>query len=793
MGYSSGNIDFKKFKGIVQLSAPNNAGKSSIYLALLYALFGQITKTTSKSAVVRNGQTTYRTDVELSINNIDYKIIREGRIRNAKKEYEEVNVLEECWIYENGINISGKNLKDNKKKIHEIICPYEDFLKLIILNAGTESFMDMDDKKRIDILKSMGGLDMLSSISKRANSLKGSAGQSKIPLNNLMKRFKEFGKDYSEIINSIKNKLEEENIKIKDKVIDINEFNKKIKDIEKIINLKESELEKIENNEIENINFKEINKNIIDNKNKLNILNNDIEKINNNIIQYGYIEKDIYTFDNKRENKFELLNEKLEKISKEFINNKDDINKLKIDLKNNKKELINQNKIRKKITLPNIKNSPEIVEKNYNNYRDNIEKVNKINDELKNLNDCKKENQGDIKLLSKYQFDSKCEYCKKNKQISGLERMDNRKKNINFNILKKKKKEIKNLNEWIFNNKNYEEDKLLFEKYLEKKRNLDNINDYLKCIKENIENIKRRIDKYNKDLRFDKKLDIEHSKILREIKEFTIFSKYRELLNIKNKLSCKKEEKNNIEIIIKHLSDKIVRYNELKEELNKSNILKKDIENTKIILYNKKEEFNKLQKEKELLIKKRSGLEANLDEITAANKEYDKLKKDTVIYKMIEDCINNKKFISKILKEKVLNKLESMVNLFMKELNLDPIKIVLSGKSRAQYVNIYDRNTKKLKVMSGRYENYILNIIFSICITKLNKSFKPTFLILDEALDSTHTDNIPRVLKLINKIQNSGNYKFILLISHNEDIQKYSSQKLNIKRLEDGSRIINAT
>lgn len=788
MGYSSGSIDFTKFKGIVQLSDLNNAGKTSVWQAIIFSIFGRITKTKDKSNVVRWGITTYYTEIEFTVNKTKYKIIRDGRIDNSKAEFKKVAVKEECSIYENGKNISEDTLPKNNRKIEQLLCSYSDFLKLTILNAKSLSFLDLEDKDRLALLKSMGGLDVLTNIGKKANSLKGSMGQSKNPLNNLMKRFKDHGKDYDEIIASLNNTLKDRNSKLKKIKQELEKHTKNIKKTEKDLLIRQGEMKELMKKGVEEINLKEVTKEKRERNKSLQKIKKEVSKLQVSLMNYNNIFIEKNKFDEGRKQKLDELNNILNEISKEIVNNKDNKDFLKKEIDRLNKSLKKEVNLKNKIVLKKPKGTELTINKKYMKYQDKIRELEKKEFEINIFKDRLTELDEDLKEYEDHGYDPNCKFCVKNnsKKFNLEKKRDKCQKDLN-----NKHKDLDKILKWRDNNKKSLKDKEDLDKYLENKSRSDELNKEIEELEIKLEEYKNRLEKLDEDTKKDNELLKEHKKVLDEIKNLPNFDKYEKYSRLKDDLMSKKDIKVKLENEIKVLSDKVNNYLDNKENLNRVKTLTKEIDEIFGTLKEENKKEVKLLEEKDELISLKTETTSNLEEIKAGKKEYDEINKKGFIYKVIEDCINNKHFIRDILETKVLPKLEKLVNSFVKDLDLDPIKIVIDGKDGGKFVNIYDMATKKLKVMSGRYENHIFNIIFSICMNKLNKSIKPEFLIIDEALDSTHTKNVPKVLDLISKLQNTGNYKFILLISHQEDIKKYSDKKLKIKRLEDGSRSIN--
>ena len=118
--YSHLKVSLENYHGLTLLSADNGSGKSSIYFALLYALYGKCPDGTKADEVIKHGSKggTF-TRVSLEINGKDYEVTRYRK----DKEYNNKVILT-C----NGEDITLSTDKETNDKIIDILGFKEDTL-----------------------------------------------------------------------------------------------------------------------------------------------------------------------------------------------------------------------------------------------------------------------------------------------------------------------------------------------------------------------------------------------------------------------------------------------------------------------------------------------------------------------------------------------------------------------------------------------------------------------------------------------------------------------------------------
>lgn len=202
--------------------------------------------------------------------------------------------------------------------------------------------------------------------------------------------------------------------------------------------------------------------------------------------------------------------------------------------------------------------------------------------------------------------------------------------------------------------------------------------------------------------------------------------------------------------------------------------------------------ISKLRIKKGNILSDNARIKENLKEITNAYNETKKLDEQIEIYKIINNCLDDKNFIQKLLEDTIIINLEKFINKYTTMIKLPKIKLMFDKKksSKNKTLSIYNDETNKLIETSGTYHFNMMNIILSICIAKINNEYQLNCLFIDELTDGSSEKNISNAVKLLYSINEISDYDFILLISHNEIIKNSINSAINIKKLNDGTRTV---
>lgn len=147
--YSHLKVNLDNYQGLTLLSADNGSGKSSIYFALLYALYGKCPDGTKADEVIKHGSKggTF-TRVSLEINGKDYEVTRYRK----DKEYKNKVIL---TCNEEDITLSTD--KETNDKIIDILGFKEDTLlnSLVFSPEQLNTFINATDKTKKAMLEDL--------------------------------------------------------------------------------------------------------------------------------------------------------------------------------------------------------------------------------------------------------------------------------------------------------------------------------------------------------------------------------------------------------------------------------------------------------------------------------------------------------------------------------------------------------------------------------------------------------------------------------------------------------------
>ena len=273
--------EFSFPSGSVLLSGDIGSGKSTILLAIEFALFGIMRSGLSGNSLLRHGQNTGYVELSFAINDNIYVIKR--TLKRGKKSVSQ----ESGYIFADGSKFEGTPI-ELKSKILEIIGYPEDLLtksKSLIYRftvytpqEDMKHILFEDKDVRLDTLRKIFGIDKYKKIRENAVLFIREIKKKKNDLSIRLESYDEYSEDkkvktskLNEInldiqdkkvlIESIKKKVEEQ----KNKVMQFEDQIKKINEIKKDIELKELLINTKKKNQVE-IDIKS--KNIVDEINK---------------------------------------------------------------------------------------------------------------------------------------------------------------------------------------------------------------------------------------------------------------------------------------------------------------------------------------------------------------------------------------------------------------------------------------------------------------------------------------------------------------------------------------------
>lgn len=540
-------INFRKFKnttiefpdGVTGIIGLNGAGKSTIFEAIAWVLYGSVAARTSSDQIKRQDTSnieTCRVELEFIFEGENYRIIRE-----MKGKALTTNAT---------VTINGKVAATSAEGVNKFIqkkigLDFKSFYTSIFAKQKElNTLSSMNPSERRPLILRMLGIDSLDEVIKEIKIDKKNKEKIIEKLTNELIDEKGNNKEtkYKEEIKTIEKNIKEidEQIKkLKNKII---EFTKELKQTEKKLIENKKEYEKLKDQK-EKMQDK---KTLFENKNKLE---QEIKELKNKIFER---QKNL----EKETNKFEDFKE-VEKLQLKTIQRLDELNKIiEKKIKNIQekkticqiiqKDIININVNKQKIIKlgPNAKcpTCDRILSKQYNVLVSNFDielknkekEIKKIYLEIKNNVEEKQKNLREKEAIEKKVNYLNIQLREKEKIITTIKHIENEIKNEKIMFNKKQNDYIK-VNQVTFNNKIFnklkKQQEIIYnnyqktlEVYNDKKDILSNLNLELEKKQSNIKILNQGI-KTNKD----KLSELEHFK--KQIKEEKNSVRYLSLLS----------------------------------------------------------------------------------------------------------------------------------------------------------------------------------------------------------------------------------------------------------------------
>ena len=228
--YGEGNrIDFSKMEHVAGIFAPNHAGKSAVFDALMFCLFDKCSRTSSGKDIMNSNKTTFDCKLKFEVDGTDYFISKKGKLITHGK-YPHVNVKIDFYMLdEEGerVSLNGEQRKDTNRNISNIVGEYEDFI-LTAMSAqnNNSSFIDKSQSDKKKLLARYTDVQVLEDLYELG----------KEEVKSVKVLLKDFSKhNYSELL--VQNETDLSNMNLK-----YEEFEKELKELEEILNNQTTEL-----------------------------------------------------------------------------------------------------------------------------------------------------------------------------------------------------------------------------------------------------------------------------------------------------------------------------------------------------------------------------------------------------------------------------------------------------------------------------------------------------------------------------------------------------------------------
>ena len=406
------SIDFTKLgeNGIFLITGDTGAGKTSIFDAISFALFGEVSGSNRPIQSVRSdfAEIDAETLVELEFmhKNKRYKILRNPSYEKPKKKGEGfTKKTADASLEYDDVVIAG--IKNVDAKIEEILGINAKQFKQIAMLAQGEflKILFAESKDRTEIFRKIFDTNIYNSISRK---LKERLKENEEKLNSLKNRF----------VTNIANILWDETNILEITAKELNEV-----DIENIL---EKLKEELENNKKENIQIEEVIKKLEKEIKQEDEKIKKQEELNTKIDNYNLLLKEKEVLKNQ-EKEIDILKIKIEQNQK-----------IKEVVKPKEENVINQKENIKNIEkeLANLNNLIELGNKKEKEHHEKIDKVNKIGEIYKEYNNC---DEIKTKLLEKANKLKRIEdlEIEKAKQVKEYDKLENEYKLMNNDYIEK--------------------------------------------------------------------------------------------------------------------------------------------------------------------------------------------------------------------------------------------------------------------------------------------------------------------------------------------------------------------
>lgn len=305
--YGTNNtLQLNSLTDVVGIFAPNHAGKSAIFDALMFCLFDKCSRTSSARDVLNSRKDKFGCRLEFIVDGITYVIERIGKLKK-KRNRETVKVEVNFYMLDdegNKVSLNGEQRRETNQHIQNIVGTYDDFIltSMSIQNNNT-GFINQSQSDKKDLLAKYSDVQVLEEL----------YNLGKEEIKQVQALLTEFStSDYSKLLLDAKQRLSISEVAYKDYQAEKLEYSNKLEVIIKNILSKTSKLHIIELTEtIESLTSKkdalESNSKLI--TEKLNKYNSYI-KPNNIKIQEAILTLSKFNIEELNTSKIKLDNEK---------------------------------------------------------------------------------------------------------------------------------------------------------------------------------------------------------------------------------------------------------------------------------------------------------------------------------------------------------------------------------------------------------------------------------------------------------------------------------------------------
>ncbi|XRP97144.1 AAA family ATPase [Methanocaldococcus sp. 16A] len=691
-------IDFNE--GIIAIIGENGSGKSSIFEAMFFALFGADALKKmglSYDAVITKNRKAMTVELDFKVNGNNYKIIREYNGRSSAK------------LYKNG-TLYARTVSEVNKAISDILGIDKDiFLNSIYIKQGEiANLLNLQPSERKEVIGKLLGIDdlekcyqkmkdVISEYEKQLREIEGNLNQKKNYENELKNKENELSEKEKEL-EIIKSRIDKSRDEFETAKKNFEDWKNKKSLYEKLITKLEERNKALElaTNELENLKY-DLNE-VLKVKDILKAYKNEYEEYKSLIDEIRIIERRLRDLQPTYE-EYLKLSKRLETIEEDIKNLKEYINKSKYKDKIDKLDEILENI---KGNIEKIENIMELLGEleNLHEKLDEIEKYKKVANEYKEYYEKYLELEKKIDEYSKLNLE--CTKLMQNKKS-----LEDNIKNISYEI---EKIEIE------LNAMNIEEIKKSLEDIEKKKDELVQLQKQKEELKQKIGEINNEIKNINKVLEelkdVEGKCPLCKTPIDENKKQDLIYSHKAQLNNKYNELEEIKRKIIEIENEINKINNEIGKEKKLRELETKYYERQKNLESLKLKLDELEKELKDVENQLSIYVINGKSInelleeaKSKLNEIKDKYNEYVSAMKylNSVNEENLKERIENiKEIVKGWNKEKCREELKKLREK-EKEVSYLKDKIIELKKKENEFKEIENKMLLKL----GMYKEYL--------------------------------------------------------------------------------------
>jgi DNA repair exonuclease SbcCD ATPase subunit len=695
--YAANNyIDYTKLQNIVGLFGQNYVGKSSLAIyVLLYAIFGEIDSSISKSEFVNATKNNIRTKITLELNKKTYIIERHG---NFKKK-DRTNFVSNVKLIEDGNDISGKTVTDVEKKIKQLFGTAQELMQVCIMSQNDNfNFINTKDTLKREYICDILKLNIYNDISIKAATKVKSLLQKIYDRQHVIYQNK---KDRSILFSEEHDQLK------KTKKSLLSEIDKQSTELEKISRKKieiELNVEKINNDDSSDSDddYDDIKEKMLRVEDKIKTKKDTADKLSKKLNKFDNVEDKHKKFIEKRNNTISSLEKEIHVLLSERVGNVNcyfNITDINTNISKGEKEnekLKQQHKmIQKKIKQ--LKSEIKVIDVSHNNrakydkYQKNKENMDRCQQKIDDMNDSNFNQKNMMQKLEQCQSN----IIKKELYISTLQTSEDIEQKYNKYL--KKVDELTELNKKIdLVNMQLESLKINLSDLTDHEYNKDCSVCMTRKMTQTKISLESKTEKLTQEKRkIMKKIDKVESKIKKLEKYNLLYSEHQQKDKYMAELAILQQEKNVLDKYIALQTE----LSDLKKETTELEIYKDQYETSE---KQKKENdqyqstIKQYEHDVELINKNIELIEMKLKEQYDNKKKYEDMKDVIKRNDEIDDLVSKKKAEIETLKISKYDKYETYLELLRKTKDVKDKLLELDSEYKILSVKEQKKELKKL-------------------------------------------------------------------------------------------------